>query len=169
MAKPECSVPKELARMEQNKRSEYGLGQANPNTLFDRVVPAILSNTVAQVHVNHVSAPPSAPQGGQTRARAHLTHGVAWMIASHELYAPISCILLAMHYQMFQECCPIVQTPDNPRELAATGASQIISQPCSQGEPWPDADLWHGQDSQLSTVSTQGVDRTISECMRPSG
>ena len=48
---------------------------------------------------------------------SHLTHGVAWMIASNELYAPISCILLVMHHQMFQECCPIVQTQDQPREL----------------------------------------------------
>ena len=32
------------------------------------------------------------------------------------------------------------------------------SQPGSQGEPWPDADPWHGQGSQLSVASTQGVD-----------
>ena len=34
---------------------------------------------------------------------SHLTHGVAWMIASRELFAPISCILLVTHCQMFQE------------------------------------------------------------------
>ena len=74
--------------------------------------------------------------------------------------APISCILLVMHHQMFQECCPIVQTPDQSRELTATGSSVALSQPASQGEPWPwpDADPWQGQDSQLSVASTQGVD-----------
>ena len=35
MAKPDCSAPKELALMEQEKRREYGLGPSNPSTLFD--------------------------------------------------------------------------------------------------------------------------------------
>ena len=41
MAKPDCSVPKELTRMEQEKRREYGQGPSNPSTLFDGVVPVI--------------------------------------------------------------------------------------------------------------------------------
>ena len=41
MAKPDCSVPKELARMEQEKRREYGPGPSNPSTLFDGVVPVV--------------------------------------------------------------------------------------------------------------------------------
>ena len=96
MAKPDCNVPKELARMEQEKRREYGLGQANPSTLFDGVVPVIFEQ--------HGCPSPCAITLG-----SHLTHGVSWMIASRGLYAPISCTLLAMHYQMFQECCPIVK------------------------------------------------------------
>ena len=38
----------------------------------------------------------------------HLSHGVAWMIASLEPFAPIFCILLVMHFRMFQECCPLI-------------------------------------------------------------
>ena len=82
------------------------------------------------------------------------------MIASKELYAPIFCILLVMHHQMFQECSPIVQTQDPPRELHSTG-ERDISQLGSQGEPWPDVASWQGQESQLSLVSTQGVDALI--------
>ena len=65
---------------------------------------------------------------------SHLTHGVARTIGARELYAPISCILLVMHYQMFQECCPIVQVLDNRRELAV-GTPTPLSQQVSQGEP----------------------------------
>ena len=83
------------------------------------------------------------------------------MIASRELFAPISCILLVMHYQMFQECCPIVQTSDNPKELTATGSPFAFSQHGPQGEPWPDTEPWPGQDSQLSLVSSQGVDTFV--------
>ena len=90
----------------------------------------------------------------------HLTHGTAWMIASREQYAPISCILLMMHHQMFQECRPIVQTQDPPRELPSTGEHDT-SQLGSQGEPWPDVASWQGQESQLSLASTQGVDALI--------
>ena len=88
---------------------------------------------------------------------SHLTHGVAWMIAARELYAPISCILLVMHHQMFQECSPIIQTLDKPRELSTMGGFNALSQPSSHGEPWPDAEPWQGQDSQLSLTPTQGV------------
>ena len=35
MAKPDCSVPKELTQMEQEKRREYGQGPSNPSALFD--------------------------------------------------------------------------------------------------------------------------------------
>ena len=37
-------------------------------------------------------------------------------------------------------------------------SSIAFSQPGSQGDPWPDAEPWQGQDSQLSLTSTQGVD-----------
>ena len=58
------------------------------------------------------------------------------MIASREIFVPISYTLLVMHYQMFQECCPMVQSPDNPRELEATGTPlEPSSAPMgSQGE-----------------------------------
>ena len=87
--------------------------------------------------------------------------GCAWMIVARELFAPISCILLVMHHQMFQECCPVVQTPDQPRELTATGSFVALSQPASQGKPWPDADPWQGQGTQFSIESTQVVDPLV--------
>ena len=37
----------------------------------------------------------------------------------------------------------------------------VLSQLGSQGEPWPDAASWQGQESQLSLASTQGVDALI--------
>ena len=154
MAKPDCSVPKELARMEQEKRREYGQGPSNPSTLFfDGVVPAIPS-PCAITFLYHILRRRVA----KLEQSSHLTHGVAWMIASKELYALISCILLVMHHQMFQECSPIVQTQDQPRELPPTGGSNVFSQPTSQDEPWPDAAPWQGQESKLSLASTQGVD-----------
>ena len=51
MAKPDCSVPKELGRMEQEKRREYGQGPSNPSTLFDGVVPVIFDSMAAQTLV----------------------------------------------------------------------------------------------------------------------
>ena len=82
------------------------------------------------------------------------------MNASKEFFAPISCILLVTHYQMFQECCPIVQIIDNHRELQATGSPLNASPETmgSQGEPWPDEVQGQSQESQLSLASTQGVD-----------
>ena len=70
----------------------------------------------------------------------------------------VSCIRLVMHHQMLQECSHVVQRPDQPRELTATGSSLAFSQPASQGDPWPDVAPWQGQDSQLSLESTHGVD-----------
>ena len=159
MAKPDCSVPKELARMEQEKLREYGQGPSNPNSLFDGVVPVMFEqhgcpNPCAITFLHHILRRRVA----KLEQGSHLTHGVAWMIAARELFAPLSCILLVTHHQMFQECCPIVQTPDPPRELAGTGPSMNLSQPGSQGEPWPDADPWQGQEPQFSVASTQGVD-----------
>ena len=121
--KPVCSVPKELVRMEQEKRREYGLGTSNPSTFFDGVVPVIFEQhrwqgPCASTFLHHVLR----RRVTKLEQGSHLTHGVAWMIASRELVAPISCILLVMHFQMFQECCPIVQVPDNPRELEVTGS-----------------------------------------------
>ena len=159
MAKPDCSVPKELTRMEQEKRREYGQGPSNPSTLFDGVVPVLFEQ--------HGCRSPCAitclyhtlrRRVAKLEQNSHLTHGVAWMIASKDVYAPIFCILLVMHHQMFQECSPIVQTQDQPRELPPTGGSTVFSQPSSQGEPWPDAAPWQGQESQLCLASTQGVD-----------
>ena len=159
MAEPDCSVPKELARMEQEKRREYGLGPSNPSTLFDGVVPFIFEQhgcpsprAITFLHHTLRRRVAKLEQG------SHPTHGVAWMIASREVFAPISCILLVMHHQMFQECSPIVQTPDNPRELTAIGSSLALSQHGSQGEPWPDAEPWQGRDLQLSLTYNQKVD-----------
>ena len=159
MAKPDCSVPKELARMEQQGRRECGQGPSNPNSLFDGVVPVLFEqhgcpNPCATTFLHHILRRRVA----KLEQGLHLAHGVAWMIAARELFAPISCILLVMHHQIFQECCPIVQTPDQPRELTVTGSSMALSQLASHGEPWPDADPWHSQDSQLSVESTQRVD-----------
>ena len=160
MAKPDCSVPKELARMEQEKRGEYGQGPSNPNSLFDGVVPVIFEqhgcpSPCATIFLHRILRRRVA----KLEQGSHLTHGVAWMIAARELFAPISCILLVMRHQMFQECCPIV--PDQPRELTATRSSIAFSQPASQGEPWLDADPWQGQGSQLSVEPTQRVDALV--------
>ena len=159
MAKPDCSVPKELASMEQEKRREYGQGPSNPSTLFDGVVPVIYEQhgCPSQCAINflhHIFRRRVA----KLEQGSHLTHGVAWMIAARELYAPISCILLVMHHQMFQECSPIVHTPNKPREVSTMGGSNALSQPSCQGEPWPDAEPWQGLDSQHSLTSTQGAD-----------
>ena len=59
MAKPDCSVPKELARMEQEKCREYGLGPSNPSTLFDGVVPLVFKqhgcpNPCAITFLHHI-------------------------------------------------------------------------------------------------------------------
>ena len=94
------------------------------------------------------------------------------MIASRELFAPTSCILLVTHYQIFQECCSIVQIADNPKGMDATGSPLNLSpeRMGSQGEPWQDAIHWQGQESQFSLASTQGVDESFSsESMRPWG
>ena len=151
MAKPDCSVPKELARVEQEKLREYGQGPSNPSTLFDGVVPVIFEqhgcpSQCAITFLYYILRRRVA----KLEQSSHLAHGVAWMIASKELYAPIACILLVMRHHMFQECSPIVQMEDQPRELPPTGASNVFSQPSSQGEPWPDAAPWQGQESQLS-------------------
>ena len=85
------------------------------------------------------------------------------MIASRELFAPTSCIVLVTHYQMFQECCPIVQIADNPRGLEAMGSPLNLSLETmgSQEEPWPDAIHWQSQELQLSLASTQGADESF--------
>ena len=125
MAKPDCSVPKELTCMEQEKRREYGQGPSNPSTLFDGVVPVIFEqhgcpSPCAITFLDHILRRRVA----KLEQSSHLTHGIAWMIASRELYAPISCILLVMHHQMFQECSPIIQTQDPPREPPLHGRAR---------------------------------------------
>ena len=122
MAKPDCSVPKELARMEQEKRREYGQGPSNPNSLFDGVVPVIFEqhgcpSPCATTFLHHILQRRVA----KLEQGSHLTHGVAWMIAARGLFAPISCILLVAHHQMSQECSPIVQTPDPPKRANKHG------------------------------------------------
>ena len=42
MAKPERSMPKQLARMD--RKNAEGMGPSNPNTLFDGVVPVIFEH-----------------------------------------------------------------------------------------------------------------------------
>ena len=136
--------------MEQENRRECGQGAPNAKYSFlMESCPSSLSSMAAQVLAPSLSV-------AKLEQGSHFTHGVAWMIAARELLAPISCMLLVMHHQMFQQCCPIVQTPDQPRKLAATGSSVSFSQPASQGDPWPAADPCQGQDSQLSALSIQG-------------
>ena len=137
------------------KNAGNGQGSSNPNFLFDGVVPVTFEqhgcpSPCAITFLHHILRRKVA----KLEQGSHLTHRVAWMIAARELLAPISCILLVMHHQMFQECCPIVQTPDQTREKTATGSSMAFSQPDSHGEPWPDADPWQGQGSQLGVEST---------------
>ena len=55
MAKPDCSVPKELARIEQEKRREYGLGTSNPNIFLMGSCLSSLSSMAAQVLVPSLS------------------------------------------------------------------------------------------------------------------
>ena len=101
MGKPDCSVPKELARMEQEKRREYGLGASNPSTLFDGVVPVIFEQhgcpgPRAITFLHHIVR----RRVHKLEQGPHLIHGVAWMIASRDLFAPISCILLVMTHEL---------------------------------------------------------------------
>ena len=77
---------------------------------FDGVVPVIFEqhgcpSQCAVTFLYHVLRRRVA----KLEQSSHLTHGVAWMIAARELYAPISCILLVLRHPMFQECSPIVQ------------------------------------------------------------
>ena len=144
VAKPDCSVPKELVRIEHEKHREYGLRASNPSTLFDGVVPVIFEQPgcpgpCAITFLHHILR----RRVHKLEQGSHLTHGVACVIAPQELFAPISCILLVTRYQMFQECFPIMKILDNPRELDAKGTPQdpSSSHRCSQGEPWPDAAL----------------------------
>ena len=67
-------------------------------------------------------------------------------------------LLFSVGHALSDECGPIVQVLDNPRELDATGAPTPFSQQVSQGEPWPDVEPRQGRESQLSLESTQGVD-----------
>ena len=83
MAKPDCSVPKELARMEKEKRREYGQEPPNPNSLFDGVVPVIFEqhgcpSPYAITFLHHALRRRVA----KLEQGSHLTHGVAWMIAA---------------------------------------------------------------------------------------
>ena len=82
MAKPDCSVPKESTRMEQEKRR----GPSNPSTLFDGVVPVIFEqhgcpSPCAITFLYHILRRRVA----KLEQSSHLTHGTAWMIASREL------------------------------------------------------------------------------------
>ena len=54
MAKPECNVSKELARMEQEKRREYAwVWTVQPNTLFDGAVPVSFGHISCILLVTH--------------------------------------------------------------------------------------------------------------------
>ena len=44
MAKSDCSIPKELSRMGNEKKREYGLEPPNPSALHEGVVPVILEH-----------------------------------------------------------------------------------------------------------------------------
>ena len=82
---------------------------------------------------------------------SHLTYGIAWMIASRELFAPTSCVLLVTHSQIFQECCPIIKVEDCPRELGANTPALASKDTWSQKNSFVHdfAADWHGQDSGL--------------------
>ena len=78
MAKPDCSVAKELTRMEQEKRREYGQGPSNPSTPFDGVVPVIFEqhgcpSPCAITFLYHILRRRVA----KLEQSSHLTHGVA--------------------------------------------------------------------------------------------
>ena len=153
MAKPDCSVPKELARMEHEKRRGYRLGAPNASTLFDGVVPMIFEQHGCPrqceiTPLNHTLR----RRAQRLEQGSHLTHGVAWMIASHE------------HYQMFQECDPIIKIEDGPRELGMghTTPANDASDTWSQRDALLSGSVdWQSQESQRSHFSTQGVDPTF--------
>ena len=151
--------------MEQEKRREYGPGEPNPSTLFDGVVPVIFEQhgcpgQCAVTLLNHILR----RRVQRLEQGSYLTHGIAWMIASWEHFAPISCILLVTHYQMFQECCPIIQGENGPRELGTSHSipSSAHDNTWSQGDALSSGSVhWQGQGSQQSLCSTQGVEMTF--------
>ena len=58
------------------------------------------------------------------------------MIASRELFAPISCILLVTHFQMFQASCPIIKIEDGPKEFGV-GCDSAPNTPETYGQRAP--------------------------------
>ena len=97
---------------------------------------------------------------------SRLAHGIAWMIASRELFVPISynCTLMATHRQIFQECCPIIKVEDGPRELGAGHATP----PPTPRNSWSQGDSlihdfaqWQAQDPQQDRLFTQQVETSF--------
>ena len=110
------------------KRREYGFGPSNPNTLFDGVVPVIFEQhgcpgPCAITFLHHIlrGRVPKLEQG------SHLTHGVAWMIASRELLAPISCILLVTRYQTFHKILSHCANSRQPQGAGSHGSPLNLS------------------------------------------
>ena len=90
MAKPDCNIPKKLARMENGK-----LEAPNAWTLFDGMVSVIFEEyccpgQCATIFLNRTLR----RRVTRLEQSSHLTHRVAWMTTSRELPAPISCLLL---------------------------------------------------------------------------
>ena len=111
MAKPNCSVPKEITRMEQEKRREYGQGSSNPRTLFDGVVPVIFEQ--------HGCPSPCAITFPYHRLRRR--------VAKLEQCSHLPpCILLVMHHQMFQECSPYCPDAGLTSRIAPHGGIQCL-------------------------------------------
>ena len=98
VAKPDCSLLKELGRTEQENRREYGLGASNSSTLFDGVVPVIFAQhgcpgPCAIIFLNHIFL------------RRRVLIGTTFP----------SCTW----GRVFQECCPIIKFDDGPKDLGA--------------------------------------------------
>ena len=74
--------------------------------------------------------------------------------SNQETLSPISCLLLT-HYQMFQECCPLIKVEDGPKEVQAAKDTSRVS----QGESLSiDFIIIEGTAESLDCESTQGVD-----------
>ena len=78
-------------------------------------------------------------------------------------------ILLVMCHQMFQECSPIVQMQDQPRELPPTGGSNVFSQPSSKGSRGQMLPPGKARISAQSCFHPRGGCLHMSESMRPFG
>ena len=133
-SKPDCSVPKELACMELEKRREYGRGVSNPGALFDGVVPIIFEQhgcpgPCAVTFLHHILR----RKVGKLEQGSHLTHGVAWMVVSRtDLLHPPGHALPNVSRMLPHRAYP----------------RQLTTRHVSLPDPWPNTEPWQGRDSQ---------------------